>query len=138
MPRTIEIARRTGRLMTGVAIGAACILARPLLGFAEPGAEPPAHADEVVAPTAAAPGQAGQWIHVDPQTGKRVPAPPAAALAGRPEFSTSHQGLVEKPAPGGGMMIDLQGRFRSAGTASVGPDGKPVVNCVPPGTAGKE
>jgi len=81
-----------------------------------------------------APAQAGQWIHVDPLTGKRVPAPPSAAVAGRPEFSTSHQGLVEKPAPGGGIMIDIQGRFRHAATATVGADGKPVADCVPPGT----
>ena len=58
-------------------------------------------------------------------------------LAGRAEFSTSHQGLVEKPAPGGGMMIDLQGRFRSAATATAGADGTPVVDCIQPGTAAR-
>jgi hypothetical protein len=35
------------------------------------------------------------------------------------------------------MMIDLQGRFRSAATATVAADGKPVVDCIQPGTAGR-
>jgi hypothetical protein len=135
MPYAPEFARRMPRLMTTMAIAAACILAVPLLGFADPGTEAPP--DDTAAHDATAPAQAGQWIHVDPQTGKRVPAPPSAVLAGRPEFSTSHQGLVEKPAPGGGMMIDLQGRFRSAATATVGADGKPVLDCIQPGTAGR-
>jgi len=139
MQTRIVLVRTTSRLLTTMLMGAACTLTRPILAVADPPAPtPPAHADEAVAQDATAPGRAGQWIHVDPQTGKRVPTPPRAALAGRPEFTTSHQGLVEKPAPGGGMMIDLQGRFRHAATATVGADGSPGVNCVPPGTAGKE
>ena len=121
-----------------VALGV-CALMRPVVGFAEPGAEPAQRlAPSGATGDAAGSSRAGSWIHVDPQTGKRVPGPPSAVLAGRAEFSTSHQGLVEKPAPGGGMMIDLQGRFRSAATATVGADGKPHVDCIPPGTAGRE
>ena len=129
MSRPIELMKTTHRLLTGVLVAAACTLTQPIVALAEPASVPATQ-------EGAAPGHAGQWIHVDPQTGKRVPAPPSAATAGRPEFSSSHQGLAEKPAPGGGMMIDLQGRFRSAATATVGADGKPNVDCIAPGTAG--
>jgi len=51
----------------------------------------------------------------------------------QPEFSTSGEGLVveSSPVPGGGQMIDLQGRFQHAATATVtGPDSV-VVECLP-------
>ena len=103
-----------------VVLGACCLLT-PHPASAEPSA--PA-------------GRAGSWVQVDPQTGQRVPSqgrtvaiPPSAA------FSSSHSGLVEVPAPAGGMMIDLQGRFRSAAIATVDADGHARVNCIPPGTA---
>ncbi len=111
------------RLSSLIAAGAlACAVPSSVL--AEPAAEPgPASA-------------AGSRIHVDPQTGKRIPVPSSGEgveLPADPAFSTSHSGLVERPAPGGGVMVDLQGRFRSAATATVGPDGTPHVNCVAPG-----
>ena len=92
------------------------------------------------ADASAAPG-AGSWINVDPQTGKRMPVPSTGAgvaVPADPAFSTSHSGLVERPAPGGGVMVDLQGRFRSAATATVGPDGAAHVDCVAPGTAERD
>jgi hypothetical protein len=47
-------------------------------------------------------------------------------------INTSSEGLVEKasPAPGGGTMVDLQGRFQSAATATVDKNGKVVVPCL--------
>lgn len=87
-------------------------------------------------PTEPAAPAAGSWINVDPQTGKRIPVPSSGEgvqLPADPAFSTSHSGLVEQPAPGGGIMVDLQGRFRSAATASVGPDGTVHLDCVEPG-----
>ncbi len=128
--------RQICQIVAGIVVGGACLLAVPIAGNAEPGSEPPAKA-ATAAPDAAAPGQAGQWIHIDPNTGARVAAP-ATAPAPHPAFSTSHQGLVERTAPGGGVMVDLQGRFRSAASATVGPDGKATVDCVPPGTAHEE
>jgi hypothetical protein len=117
----------------------ACVLGRPLVAMAEPGH--PKGAPEAAASdaAAAAPARAGSWIQVDPQTGKRMPGgrPVNAVLAADPAFSTSHSGLVEEAAPGGGMMIDLHGRFRSAATATVGADGQADVECLPPGTAGQ-
>jgi hypothetical protein len=132
------------RFLAGIVLGGACILTSPIVGLAEPGTEPPTNAATNAPPSGssnnlAAPGRAGQWIKVDPQTGARVaPSAPTAAMALVPAFSTSHQGLVEEAAPGGGVMIDLQGRFRSAATGTVGTDGKAIVDCVPPGTAARE
>ena len=124
-----------GRLRAAMAIA----IATTILAGARPAAADDANAPTSGAPDAA-PGRAGQWIHVDPQTGRRVPPPAGrAAVAVDPAFSTSHAGLAEQPAPGGGVMVDLQGRFRSAATATVGADGKANLDCVPPGTAaGKE
>ena len=98
-------------------------------------AEPSGAGGNTVAPVSAA----GQRIHIDPKTGARtqqLPADAAAAAASDPALSTSHAGLVEKAAPGGGTMIDLQGRFRSAAEATVGPDGTAKVNCHSPGAHG--
>lgn len=97
---------------------------------------PGAVADPVAEPAPQA--AAGSRINVDPQTGKRVPVPSSGEgvqLPADAAFSTSHSGLVERPAPGGGVMVDLQGRFRSAATASVAPDGTVHLDCVAPGHA---
>lgn len=126
------------RLRLVIAVGV-CVLTNPIVGLAEPGPEPATNVATSGAPDAATPARAGQWIHVDPQTGQRVPPPAGrAAVTVDPAFSTSHAGLVEQPAPGGGVMVDLQGRFRSAATATVGADGKAHLDCVPPGTAGRK
>jgi hypothetical protein len=82
---------------------------------------------------AAVPGGASRMIiHIDPQTGelRKAPAPGAVPLQLSPQernaFSTSHQGLVELPSsvPGGGVKLDLQGRFQSPLVVTVDPDGK--------------
>jgi hypothetical protein len=116
------------RLSSLIAAGAlVCTL--PSGVFADPAADP------------AAPGAAGSWINVDPQTGKRIPVPSSGAgvqVPADPAFSTSHSGLVEQAAPGGGVMVDLQGRFRSAATATVGPDGTVHLDCVTPGHTGHD
>lgn len=44
--------------------------------------------------------------------------------------STSHEGLFEEPAPGGGIMVDLQGRFRSLSIATTDADGNLTVRCL--------
>ena len=83
-------------------------------------------------PTAVPEGAPGMIIHIDPQTGelRRTPAPGTTPLQLSPQernaFSTSHQGLVEVPSsvPGGGVKLDLQGRFHSPLAVTIGPDGK--------------
>jgi hypothetical protein len=68
---------------------------------------------------------AGMRAYVDPRTGALVPTPPAGQTPPpTPAFSRSAAGLVERPAPGGGVMVDLQGRFQSPLVATVGPDGR--------------
>jgi hypothetical protein len=120
-----------GSLLTGACVGTTAMVAR-----AEPTSAPPSN-DGVSAPAA----RAGQRIYVDPQTGART-APPkgaVAALPANPALSTSHDGLVEEPAAGGGVTVNLQGRFRSAAEATVGADGTPAVHCHSPGAPdGKE
>jgi hypothetical protein len=73
----------------------------------------------------------GLKVHIDPKTGKVLPAPapgtPPLSLSPQEEnaFSTSHQGLkeVKSAKPGGGYRLDLQGRFQSPLGATVDPNG---------------
>jgi len=84
--------------------------------------------DATTDPTAAS----GMVIYVDPQTGDllKEPAPGSVPIQLTPQLqnalSTSHQGLVEVPGStaGGGVKVDLQGRFRSPMISTVGGDGK--------------
>ncbi len=83
-------------------------------------------------PVAIRSGASGMTIYIDPQTGAflKEPAPGTVALQLTPEFqnalSTSHQGLVEVPGstPGGGVKVDLQGRFQSPFVATIDANGK--------------
>ena len=116
------------RFLIGSVIGGACVVTSVTMAFAEP-ASPPPSTEGASAPAA----RAGQRIYVDPKTGARTAAPEGAAAAPDPSLSTSHEGLVEEAAPGGGATINLQGRFRSAAEATVAPDGKVSVGCREPG-----
>ena len=79
---------------------------------------------------------AGYVVHLD-ESGQ---VSPEATTEDAAEFnaainemiSTSHEGLsVENsPVPGGGGMIDLQGRFQSTATATVDANGNVVVPCL--------
>lgn len=91
-------------------------------------------------------GSAAQRAFVDPKTG-RLGVPPAKgrrteALAPSAAFSTSDEGLVEtlSPEPGGGVMVDLQGRFQSPLTITRDSDGNVRIEHVPsvPASDGKE
>ena len=83
-------------------------------------------------------GTAGMRVYVDPNTGE-ITQPPAGAPAAEtfespePAFSTSSEGLVETPSPvsGGGVMLNLQGRFRSPLVATQGADGKISIEHMP-------
>lgn len=79
------------------------------------------------------PTQKGMSVYIDPQTGEFIPEPKQGqkALEITPEMqnatSTSSEGLVEEksPVPGGGVMIDLKGRFQSPLIITQDPTGKP-------------
>ena len=108
-----------------VLLGAALVPAPALLGCEPPEAPPPAAA--APAPTTR---PAGLLAFVDPVTGKLFEPPPAdveemlRSASFRAAVSTSHDGLTEVKRPTGGYGLNLQGRFRSAVVAVVGPDGK--------------
>ncbi len=75
--------------------------------------------------------QQGMKIYLDPLTGKPS-MPPAGPIApAGAGLNTSSQGLVEQPLPGGGVKVDLKGRFQSSTTASVKEDGSVVVEHLP-------
>ena len=71
-------------------------------------------------------------VHIDPQTGRflKEPVPGTVPLQLTPQVqnasSTSHEGLVEAPSavPGGGIKLDLQGRFQSPLIATIDANGK--------------
>ncbi len=72
-------------------------------------------------------GAADMKAYKDPETGKLGPPPQGASVPESSEAlknatSTSSEGLEEKPAPGGGTMIDLKGRFQSTGSATKADD----------------
>jgi hypothetical protein len=71
-------------------------------------------------------------IYLDPQTGAILKEPPPGSVPlplserERNALSTSHDGLVQVPSalPGGGVKIDLQGRFQKPLVATVDANGK--------------
>jgi hypothetical protein len=110
-----------------------------------------------VAPRPTTPAQAlgspdaatgGMMIHIDPRTGAILsePAPGTVPLQLSPQLrnsiSTSHQGLVEVPGtgPGGGVKVDLQGRFQSPLAVTVDPSGTVKTHHIaePPASGGKK
>jgi hypothetical protein len=99
-----------------------------------PPENPPREADTPVPAAAPAVGAAGLTVYKDPVTGRLMPVPPAELQKlltedVRRAASMSHEGLVETAAPGGGVMIDLQGRFQNVMWATTGPDGVVTADC---------
>jgi hypothetical protein len=77
---------------------------------------------------------AGQILNLDP-AGKFSPAQHASdvgTILGA-AASQSSAGLVEMPSPvsGGGVMVNLEGRFQQAMTMTIDADGKVSAPCVP-------
>ena len=75
-----------------------------------------------------APTASAMRAHVDPATGRLVPEPvvpppPQALPAPLPP-------AAPVAAPGGGVMVELGGRFMSDVVATVGPDGHVRLDCV--------
>jgi hypothetical protein len=83
-------------------------------------------------PAAVPAGASGMRVYIDPQTGAILsePAPGTVPLQLTPQeqnsFSTSSQGLVQVPSsvPGGGVILDLQGRFQSPLIVTIDANGK--------------
>jgi hypothetical protein len=81
-----------------------------------------------------APGQAGLVIAWDPEsrtfTLPSLDRAPALTAAERNAISRSFTGLFEVRHPDGSVSVDLQGRFQEFAVVHMGPDGKPVYQCL--------
>jgi hypothetical protein len=82
------------------------------------GTEPPTNASAII-------------VHIDPQTGRIIvpPSTPPPGQVQQPPLEAAKPPLPplqEKlsPVPGGGVMIELDDRFRTPLTATIGADGK--------------
>jgi hypothetical protein len=80
---------------------------------------------------------AGYVVHIDPATGRVAePSPSTVPVAIDEQWSnrlsTSSEGLVEtdSPVPGGGTMVDLQGRFQNMFVAAVDDSGRVGAACI--------
>lgn len=78
----------------------------------------------------AAPAAGGLKMVLDSK-GERVTSPSPEALPKSPVAPRSGEGLVERKAPNGGVIVDVGTRFHSASVATISPDGKLNVDCVP-------
>ena len=73
-------------------------------------------------------------VYRDPQTGRLGPPPPGVqppglSIAEQRMLNRSDAGLQQRALPGGGVTVDLQGRYQSMAVATVGADGQAAVNC---------
>lgn len=81
--------------------------------------------------------EAGRELYLDSNSGAVTATPPPdGGLLLRPHevemLSTSDRGLVVRRSAGGGMSVDLGGRFRHVSTATRTPTGKLKVSCAGP------
>lgn len=104
---------------------------KPAAKAAKPAPAPVAPAPPAAAPLA--PGAAGMMIGIDPETG--ILGPPTAEqrlqlMASEEQMlSRSSLGLVERPIPGGGVILDLDGRFQEFSFIRLGLTGRHVFGC---------
>jgi hypothetical protein len=105
----------------------ALLTAAAMSGGDRPDTPSPSHTD---VPAFAA----GQVLTLDASGEFSTRAPQAAELrdALGEALSTSSEGLVEEKStvPGGGVMVDLQGRFQNAMTYTVNADGSVSAPCL--------
>ena len=102
-------------------------------------------ADPVAPAAVASEKSAGIVVHIDPTTGEFLPDPPASGVAQPPAATAAKAPLPElyevaSPTPGGGVMIDLKGQFRTPLVATTDADGKVTLkheSAVPAGTEKK-
>lgn len=116
------------RQLTSLVGFAICLGASaPAFGQAQAGSGASLPAEMLAVPETSA----GMIVYIDPLTGEVLSAPASGALPLplspelRNALSTSHQGLVQVPStvPGGGVKLDLRGRFQSPLIAVVAANG---------------
>lgn len=79
----------------------------------------------------------GLRVYVDPATGQLAPAPAqetpdAQVPRGFKRATTAAPRIEAGTTPSGGVLIQLENRFVSDATVTIGPDGKPVGDCILP------
>ncbi len=91
----------------------------------------------VVDPAAQNVGAAGYVVHIDPETGGITESPQHAVplvldQALQNALDTSSEDLVEVPSPvaGGGVVVDLQGRFQNTMIVTVDSSDRLQSSCV--------
>lgn len=108
-----------------------------MMAAAEDTARGQAEATATPASTAATPAAAqGQLVYLD-KDGNRVTPPPGAVKAAEtPSVNRSSEGLVQvqSSVPGGGVMVDLKGRFRNYVVATKKSDGTVAITCTQEGS----
>lgn len=82
-------------------------------------------------PVTTTPPFAGSLAYFDTNTGWLGQAPPGTPTPSNSAFSTSTQGLQETPSPvqGGGILLDLKGRFQNAMTITIEAGGQFSSSC---------
>ena len=116
-PRRLTRIGLAGALAAFMALVAVATARRPAPGPAA--AEPPGTH-----------GDAGLRAHRDPITGRMfVPPPDAATGSRRGAVLRSTLTPEPSPVPGGGMMVDLRGAFRSGVTGERSAGGEIRVDC---------
>jgi hypothetical protein len=97
---------------------------------AQPQVEP------VHTPAAPMPGSIGREkapgvvVHIDPITGEFLPEPPAYSVATPQAAKAPEPQFFEVPStvPGGGVVVELKGHFRTPLVATIETDGKVKLN----------
>jgi hypothetical protein len=79
-------------------------------------------------------GAPGLRVYRDPETGQLGPPPPGMrvpALSAKElrMLNRSDRGLQERHLPGGGVAVNLQGRYRNMVVTTIDASGSPTVNC---------
>lgn len=71
---------------------------------------------------------AGMKVYIDPETGEFLEQPPKGAEPMvTPSVALPEPEEVASPVPGGGVMVDVKGRFQTPMTVTIDPQGKPVI-----------
>lgn len=72
----------------------------------------------------------GMKVYIDPETGEFLKSPPPGAEISPVERTVAPPQLeqVESSEPGGGIGVNVKGRFQTPLKVTIDPQGKPVIN----------
>jgi hypothetical protein len=73
----------------------------------------------------------GQWVYLDKDGKPTTPPPGTVPPAPAAKASPGTIKVQKSTIPGGGYIADLNGQYQMSSVATIGPDGKVQVDCVP-------